>query len=229
MATIHNLYISPFGPYTEALWNGIEDIVPGIFYHPFCTGLADGTLPTGCFKHYIGQDMLYIEKDAKAFTIIAEKSNNNRESSFFRNMAKDGLETERILHKELLPLFQVSKPGQMSKVCSEYTSFLVNSALKDDYPIAVAALLPCFWVFLETGLHIRNKSEKNNPYQKWLDTYSDAIYEYYVKQYVEIVESLMNNATKRVREKMIKAFRNSTIYENMFFSEAWDIEKINNN
>jgi thiaminase/transcriptional activator TenA len=225
MPAIHDLYTSPAGPYTETLWNGIEDIMADIFNHPFCTSLADGTLPKVCFKHYISQDILYIEKDAKAFAIISEKSRNSRESSFFRNMAKDGLETERILHKELLPLFQGSRPGQMSKICREYSSFLVHTALKEDYSTGVAALLPCFWVYRETGLHISNKSVKNNPYQKWLDTYLAPVYGNYVKQYLEITEDVMNNATKSVKEKMIKAFKKSTIYENRFFSEAYNIEK----
>jgi thiaminase/transcriptional activator TenA len=210
----------PAGQFTLELWSGAQDIITEIIHHPFCIRLADGTLSEKSFQHYIGQDILYIERDARAFAIIAGRSFTSEEFGFFLDMARDGLEIERLLHRELLPFFGVNRPEQMSEICSQYTSFLLDKALNAPYPEAVAALLPCFWVYRETGLKIRGKAINQNPYQKWLNTYADEKYGQYVKRFILITEKIMKQAPREQLKAMHDAFRQSCEYEKAFFSEA---------
>lgn len=210
----------PAGKFTRQLWAGGRDIISEIIHHPFCNALSDGTLAEKSFRHYLGQDMLYIEQDARAFAITAGRSSSTEEFDFFLNMAKDGIEIERVLHQELFPFFKVKRPNLMSDACKQYTSYLIEKALNAPYHEAVAALLPCFWVYLETGLQIRLKAIKDNPYQKWMDTYADDIYAQYVKHFIQITENIMRQATPSQLEAMHDAFRKSCEYEKAFFSEA---------
>lgn len=48
------------------LWRSIEPVYAAIIEHPFLCGLADGTLPEECFRHYVLQDLLYLRDYAIA-------------------------------------------------------------------------------------------------------------------------------------------------------------------
>ncbi|MGQ1890610.1 TenA family protein [Thermophagus sp. OGC60D27] len=216
------LSIPPAGPHTAYMWNISFGMINKIFDHPFGRGLSEGTLPLECFRHYLSQDMLYIEKDARAFSILAGRSENREAFTFFLQMATDGLEIERTLHRELFPLFGVERPQKMSKACHQYTSYLTEVCLTGSYESAVAALLPCFWVYHEAGTRIRSKAVKDNPYQLWLETYADPRYGRYVARYISIVEKIMKGINQTLTEEMIQAFQKSIQYEFAFFSEAWN-------
>ncbi|WP_010663593.1 TenA family protein [Marinilabilia salmonicolor] len=210
----------PAGPFTRELWENNKFLIDEIIHHPFCRRLSDGTLPYEAFKNYLEQDILYIEQDARAFAITAGCAYTTEAFSFFTDMARDGLEIERILHRDLLPYFEVKRPDKMSKTCNGYTSFLLNTALKASYPESVAALLPCFWVYRETGLKMRQEATEKNPFWKWLDTYSDEAYGLYVDRFLIITEALLSGESCSIREKMHQAFRRSCEFEKSFFTEA---------
>ncbi|RCW38711.1 thiaminase II [Marinilabilia salmonicolor] len=225
MNTFLALNTPPAGPFTGELWESNRSLTDEIIYHPFCKGMSDGTLPADAFRHYLAQDLLYIEQDARAFAITAGRASTYEAFSFFIDMARDGLEIERNLHRDLLPFFGVERPDKMSRICRGYTTFLLDTALKASYPESVAALLPCFWVYRETGLKIRKDAVKKNPFQKWLETYSDEAYGSYVEQFIQIAEELLFGATLTMRKKMHYAFRRSCEFEKAFFSEALNIKK----
>jgi thiaminase/transcriptional activator TenA len=42
--------------------------------HPFVIGLADGSLPEACFRHYLGQDYLFLIHFARAHALAAYKA-----------------------------------------------------------------------------------------------------------------------------------------------------------
>ena len=212
--------VNPAGQHTAKLWTHCIDIIERIFDHPFGKGLSEGSLPINSFRHYLGQDMLYIEKDALAFSMVAQRAKKYEDRFFFTQMAKDGLEMERLLHSILFPHFGVERPQKMSKACHQYTTFLVEECQSGLYESAVAALLPCFWVYHEAGIRIRSRAVKNNPYQLWIDTYADEKYRNYVVQFVGIVENIMQESNEKIKEMMQNAFRRSVQYEIEFFSEA---------
>lgn len=213
-------YTLPAGTWSKKLWMFSEDIIRQIFDHPFCQELAEGTLPGNVFRHYLGQDLLYIEKDARAFLLTAEKATKEEHKKFLRGMADDGVEIERILHRELFPKFHATRPEKMSPVCHDYTQFLLYQATNHSFETAISALLPCFWVYHENGMRIREKLLQPNPYQIWIDTYSGREYMNYVRQFVHIVDQVLHKSHPTVRQKMFKAFRTSTSYELAFFDES---------
>ncbi len=215
----------PYGPFAQKLWDSATDIIDEIRTHPFCLGLAKGDLPMAAFRHYLGQDMLYIIEDARALALTGTRAIEVAEMYFFLAMAKDGLEIERVLHAEFGSHFHISRAQAPSAACEQYTEFLLEKARNDRYEVSVAALLPCFWVYQEISRHILEQSVAQNPYQKWLDTYSDKSFEVFVDQFIEIASHLMERAPEGLQQKMIEAFRVSTHYEFLFFDEAWKMGK----
>lgn len=213
-------YTQPAGKWSRIMWMSSGDIIHRIFDHPFCRGLADGTLPEKVFRHYLGHDLLYIEEDARAFSLTASKAPNRTYEKFLRAMANDGVEIERILQRELFPKFNVTRPGQMSPVCYNYTRFLLDAAGNHSFEIAISALLPCFWVYYENGMRIREKMFQPNPYQIWIETYSGQEYMEYVRRFVDIADQILHHSQPSVRKNMFETFRTSSNFELKFFDEA---------
>ncbi len=42
----------------------------------------------------------------------------------------------------------------LTLACHHYTSFLTATASSESYPVVLAALLPCFWIYAEVGKDI---------------------------------------------------------------------------
>ena len=42
--------------------------------HAFVRGVADGALPQACFRHYLGQDYLFLIHFARAYALAAYKA-----------------------------------------------------------------------------------------------------------------------------------------------------------
>ena len=211
----------PAGEGTKLLWRKSGDLIEKIFEHPFSKGLIDGTLPERAIRHYLAQDLLYIEQDARAFSLASLKALHPNHKKFFKDMARDGVEIERSLHRELLPRFNVTPSEEMSPVCRSYAHFLVDQAQNRTFEQAASALLPCFWVYHETGMHIREQAISPNSFQAWIDTYAGSDYTRYVSQFVSLVEKLYLESASETRQQMIVNFRKSTAFELDFFEEAW--------
>ncbi|MBN1408487.1 MAG: TenA family protein, partial [Calditrichaceae bacterium] len=160
------------GPFTRKLWMTVQPIYEQIINCIYVKRLADGTLPRNWLAHYLSQDALYLIDDSRALAVTAARAQNPEEMYFFLKLAKDGLDIERALQKEFIQLFNIPKAIEKSPAFNAYANFLINNAFNSPYPVAVAALLPCFWIYYKTGQYVFNNTVDNNPYRKWIDTYS---------------------------------------------------------
>lgn len=65
------------------------------------------------------------------------------------------------------------EPTKPSPACFSYTTFLVKTALSDVPEVAVAAFLPCFYIYMVVGRFIEHENsksgKKDNMYSKWYD------------------------------------------------------------
>jgi len=217
--------IQPKGTFPTDLWHSIEDIFPKILTCDFVVKLSDGTLCDGSFSHYLSQDILYLQQDNKALKIIADRSLNKKYSDFFLRMASDGIEVEKIMHNEYLSYFQIEEATEQSPAFSAYGRFILDHARFSPYPVAAVALLPCFWVYAETGIKIISNSIKNNKYQKFIDTYSGEEYTNYINQYIDIIEELGQKTSPEARKLMQDAFIKATKHELAVFEESGNIHR----
>lgn len=208
------------GPFTRELWQAVETIFSEIIDHPFVFGLANGKLPKNSFAHYLSQDVLYIKDDNQALMNVSERAPEKQQKQFFKTLAEDGLAIEKALHDEFLKHFEVQEAQVKSPVINDYTSFLLKHSTQSEYAIAVAALLPCFWVYNKVGLEVVKMAKDPNPFQKWIDTYQGVEYDNFTSQFIKITEDLAQNASKATQEEMMVAFIESTRFELAFFEEA---------
>jgi thiaminase/transcriptional activator TenA len=178
------------GPFTCELWKAVHPIYEQIINYRYVKLLAEGTLP------------------------------RNDEMYFFLQLAKDGLDIERALNNDFFNLYSIPKTKEKSPAFNAYTDFLLNHAFHSPYPVAVAALLPCFWIYMNTGEYILKHTVANNPYQKWIDTYSGEEYRQYTNRFIHIMENIGQKAESAIKEQILSIFIEGAKHELYVFEEA---------
>lgn len=209
------------GTFTEDLWEVAFPVYQQLISCRFVSELASGTLSKESFSHYLTQDILYLKKDAEALGMVAERSKNDADRDFFKNLEKDGLEVEFVLRDEYLRHFNLQEVGIQSKAFADYSNFLLTHAQNSPLEVAYAALLPCFWIYGAVADTIIQKNVSNNPYQKFIDTYAGDEYQYYTQKFIEIVES--NSVESEHKEQVKEAFVEACKHELAVFEESYDI------
>ena len=89
--------------------------------------------------------------------------------------------------------------------------------------VEAAAILPCFWVYLEVGKHILSIARLDgNPYADWIRAYSDPAFEASNARAIEICDQLAEAATPEVRARMTDIFLQCTRLEWLFWHSAYE-------
>ncbi len=72
----------------------------------------------------------------------------------------------------------------------EYTNYLRATCSGQPYPVGMAAVLPCFWIYREVGNYIYRHHKPNNPNQAWIDTYAGEAFATVVEDAIRITEAV---------------------------------------
>src|SRR4029453_9691662 len=150
---------------TAELWTAMAPIYGAILRHPFLAGLTDGSLPRDRFRFYAVQDALYLREFARAVSLAAA-----------REHAANTLRVERALHESFFKEFGLA-PGEvaatpLAPTNQAYTSYLLAVAYGAPFHEALAALLPCYWVYWEVGKALERSGSPDPLYARWIATYA---------------------------------------------------------
>ncbi len=210
--------------FSEEAWKTIESKYQSIIEHPFNRELSDGTLDKDKFQFYMKQDSLYLVEFARALAISASKAPNPDDLVLLLEFSKGAIIAERGLHEFYFEHFGIQPDLPEQPNCFGYTNFLMNSVNHKTYEEGLAALLPCFWIYREVGLHIHKHSSDNNPYQKWIDTYSGDEFYKVVQDMIDLTDRSAQTISGDIRKAMIDAFVHSTNLEWMFWDGAYNLK-----
>ncbi|MRT92749.1 TenA family protein [Ancylomarina sp. 16SWW S1-10-2] len=211
-----------YGPFTQKLWQGSLPIFNQITNCQFLKQLTKGTLKKENFAHFLTQDILYLKKDAEALGMLSKRAKCENEKVFFSKLERDGLEIEYVLENEYLKYFELEAASFQSPAFLEYSEFILDQSTNSPYEMALIALLPCFWLYSSMKIHTIEQVVDNNPYQKFIDTYSGDEYRSYTKQFLQIVEK--HGQTCKDENQAIETFKRGMQYELNIFIEAIKIE-----
>ena len=130
------------------------------------------------------------------------------------------IEAESELHRGWF-----KKTGQpMRPVCSPvtlaYVNHLLASTLGEDYVVAVASVLPCYWLYEEVGHVLAEALKPGNPYYEWIEMYSSEGFDACVRTAIECVEQAFEEASPKQRVLAAQAYMTSCVYEYDFFNQA---------
>ncbi len=214
--------------FTHELWKEIEDVYAAILEHPFIKGLTTGELDHGVFKRYIIQDALYLSRFSRAVALVAVKAPSDDDAAALLRNAEATLSFERAsLHEFLMSEWGITTQqlytNVMTPINRAYTDFLIATAYEERFQLGLAAVLPCFWVYLEVGKTLLEKGSPDKTYQRWIDTYASEEYEKAVKEVVQIMDRTSNSLDNDEKIRAKRLFRISTVYEYLFWDEAYGL------
>jgi thiaminase/transcriptional activator TenA len=208
---------------TQTLWNSITPIYEAILDHPFLRGIADGTLDEKAFRFYVVQDAHYLRDYARALSICSARAPREDDILMFAQHASGAIEVERSLHESFFADFGLSGEDVAAEPIAPttlaYTSHLLATAYGGDFSDALAAVLPCYWIYWEVGKELSRTDSPNPLYQRWIDTYGGEEFGNIVTEVLELTDRVGSSASEMQRSRMRSHFITTSRYEWMF----WDM------
>ena len=219
--------VAPAGPWTAALWQATGDIWRDILDLPFIRGLGDGTLDEDLFGFYLDQDAQYLAQYSRALATLSARATSSQGQVHWAAGAQAAIVEESLLHDEWLaahPAIPVEqggiRRGAPSAVTMGYTNFLRATAAGEDYVVGAAAALPCYWLYLEIGYRLLEKTHEEHPYNAWISVYGGEEFAADVRRCVAVVEEAFEQASPSQRVAAAQAYMSACLYERDFFDQA---------
>ncbi|MGV0625250.1 thiaminase II [Mycolicibacter minnesotensis] len=212
----------------ELLWADVDGIYRQICEHPFITGLTDGSLGRNQFRHYVVQDSHYLRAYARALAGCAAKAPLEAELTMFAEHAGAAIADEVQLHAALFADLGLDA-GQatalpVAPTTHAYASHLLAVTASGCYAEAVAAVLPCYWIYARVGEHLQRHGSPEPLFQRWIDNYAGQQYQEVVAAVLAVADRVGAHASATEVELMRRQFHISARYEWMFFDAAHRIE-----
>ncbi len=210
------------------IWQRAQPLRTAILDLPFNRALADGTLPRETFQFYMMQDSQYLEGYSRALSLLAARAPATDMMLEFAQAAQVALVVERSLHESVFRDYGLTQAevdaARPSPTCFAYVNFLLATAHQASVEEAVAAILPCFWIYEEVGNAIHARAAPGNPYRAWIDAYASEEFAAAVRRVIDITDRLALGASPGQVARMEQAFMRSTQYEWMFWDSAWTLQ-----
>jgi thiaminase/transcriptional activator TenA len=215
--------------FAQEAWQRIAPLYGAILDLPFNRELAAGTLSRERFTFYLLQDAHYLTYFARALAVTAARAPDSDALIQFAGSAREAVVVERALHEGFFKQYGISAAeaaaAEPSPTCAHYTHYLLAVAHNAPCEVAVAALLPCFWIYWEVGKHLLKTAQPENPYQAWIDTYADESFAEGVRKVITIGDQMAEGASPAVHDQMFRAFVRAAQLEWMFWDSAYRLER----
>lgn len=211
--------------WSDKAWDAIRPIYADILAMPFISELSNGSLPLDKFQFYMRQDAFYLEEFGRVLAFIGAKSADNQQALDYFEFGRNALIVEKALHENYFKEFGLDQEdgNKIEPVCHHYVHFLKSVAAFEPIEVAMAATLPCFWIYKEVGDHIVSIASGNqNPYSKWIDTYSGEDFAEGVKKAKNYVDQISEQSSATNREKMRQVFITASRLEYHFWQAAYE-------
>jgi thiaminase (transcriptional activator TenA) len=215
--------------FTKELWDGITPIYAAILRHPFVAGLTDGALPREAFRFYAIQDALYLREFARALSLAAAHAPEDDWIVMFDEHAAGALKVERALHESFFSEWGLSREAVLATPLAPtnlaYTSYLLAVSHAAPFHEAVAALLPCYWIYWEVGKELERAGSADPLYAKWIGTYASDEFGGVVRAVLAATDSIAARLGAAELEAMHRHFVTTSRYEWMFWDMGYRQER----
>ncbi|GAB3576297.1 bifunctional hydroxymethylpyrimidine kinase/phosphomethylpyrimidine kinase [Amycolatopsis endophytica] len=197
-------------------WNGIADLRARIHDTAFVTGLGQGTLDPRAFAWFLAQDLVYLREFARVLSRTAALAPTPEEQVFWAGCSRDALVGETEVHTRWIePRHRFT--AAPAPATTRYTDHLLAVTTRGDYATAVAAVLPCLWIYHDVGHRLGLSTVAGNPFADWIRSYQDPGVERMTEQAIDIATTHAASASDARRTAMQAVFRTSAEHELAFF------------
>ncbi|ABS02343.1 TenA family transcriptional regulator [Kineococcus radiotolerans] len=210
--------------FTDDTWARTAALRSAIEGSAFLAELGAGTLDPATFRHYLEQDTIYLAGYARALALLAARAPGPAAAGFWAGSAGNAAAVEVALHADLLTgglLPEATGPATASPTTLGYVSYLVAAAATAPYPVAAAAVLPCYWIYADAGRRLAAHAElvAEHPYARWVAAYDAPEFHASVATARRLVDEAAEANPGDV-EAMHDAFALATRYEWLFWETA---------
>ena len=188
--------------------------------HPLVLGLAKGTLPPEQFIHFIRQSNLYRVDSVRALALVGARAPLEEDVDLMLELGREILRVGHELRRLYFKQYRVSPAEEKGPACLACAAHLLERASLGSPAEGMAALLPRFWLYRETGARMRKHAVPNGPYAKWIESYSSKEYSLLVNRAVALADRLADDAGEDERGRMFTAFVNTSRLEYCLWEEA---------
>ncbi len=199
------------------------DIWGRILAHPFVVELYGGSLPLEKFRYYLLQDYNYLVNFAKALSLAAAKAPDVSLMKTALELAYGTVTGEMANYETLLGevglTLRDAEAAEPNRVNRAYMSYLKSVCALEDFYSCMAAVLPCFWSYMEIAEAHRDKLEGNPVavYRRWASVYLSPEY----RALVERLRAVLDRSGRRPDE-LWPYFREASLYELEFWQAAYE-------
>jgi thiaminase/transcriptional activator TenA len=214
--------------FTAELWQSIAPIYAAILRHPFLRGLTDGSLSRDAFRFYVVQDAHYLRDFARALSIAAARAPRDEWIIMLNEHSAGALKVERSLHETFFRDFGLSDKDvaatPLAPTNLAYTSYLLGIAYGAPFHEALAALLPCYWIYWEVGKELERTGSRDPLFSRWIATYASEEFGSVVRAVLDAMDATAATVTEDDRAAMRRHFVTTSRYEWMFWDMGYRIE-----
>lgn len=223
------LAAAPPALFTDELWASIEPIYAAILGHPFIAGLTDGSLARERFAFYAVQDALYLRQFARALAIAGARAPKDDWIVMLADHVAGAIRVERTLHEGFFRELELSAEAAgatlLAPTTLAYTDYLLAVAYGAPFHEALAALLPCYWIYWEVGKELARASSPDPLYARWIATYDSPEFGAVVRAVLDATNDVAAGIGEAGRGAMRRHFRTTSRYEWMFWDMGYRCEQ----
>ena len=198
--------------------------------HPFVDGLRDGTLPDVAFRHYLGQDYLFLIHFARAYALAAYKADTLADIRDAAAGMRAIVDTEMALHVEYCAGWGLTEAEMQalpeSSATMAYTRYVLEKGHQGDLLDLYVALAPCVIGYGEIGARLAGDPatvRDGNPYASWIDMFSGDDYQPAARAHAETLDRLWQRRAGKGRlDELARVFEEATRLEADFWQMGLD-------
>jgi thiaminase/transcriptional activator TenA len=193
--------------------------------HAFVRGLADGSLPEACFRHYLIQDYLFLVHFARAYGLAAFKADTLEDIRAAAAGLSAMVDQEMQLHVAYSAEWGLGEAEMAAAPEADatiaYTRYVLERGLAGDLLDLQVALAPCIVGYAEIGRALADDPATmidGNPYRAWIEMYASADYQSVASDHVAQMDRLMDRRGGPGRlDTLVTTFRQATRLEAAFW------------
>jgi len=201
-----------------------KNVMKKIIDHPFMVELYQGQLDFSIFKFFLKQDYNYLDQSMANMGILISKAENIEIRRKLIKVIYSESEVEFENYKKLLGSLNISQKKaaevKLTRANIAYSNYLISQSVKGSFARGIAALLPCYFSYLEVYKYHKSKLEyNNNPiYLDWAAAYAEEDFEELV---IDLIDILEKNITEENYQRLLKAYSDSLKFEYEFLTDVY--------
>ncbi len=201
--------------------------------HDFVGRVADGSLDTVNFYHYLQQDFLFLKHYARAFALAIYKSQSLTDISSTLTILSNIIENEISAHVTYCKSWGLSEhalENALEDVATvAYTRYVLDRGISGDLTELHAALAPCALGYAEIGRRLINDpltKLEGNPYRSWIELYASENSQNFARTQSLLLDHLIADIKPDSTHwiGICETFKTATRMEIAFWQQALDIK-----